>query len=176
MSDIEVTTSYTLGRTISDTVTIDITEQIHEAVVDGVINCGGYDVEIVGGDMEYVDVNASGTVGVSIDGQSAVEEHVESEYDLDPYDYRISDVVAEQAWRDSTGLDLAYEIEVEQDIEHEASLTMSDIAIDMRRILQGIGADGATTTLHEEARKSLYDLIRAFLGQQFLDAYEDGEI
>ena len=170
MSDIEVTTRYTLARTIEDTVEVDITDQIHEAVLDGVINCGGYDVEILDGDAEYVEVAASGTVSVSIDGQYEVERHVEAEHDLDSFDYRIVDIVAEGAWRNNTSVDLAYEIEVEQEVEHDAALTMSDIAIDMRRILQGIGADG------EEARQSLYSLLRAFLGQEFLDAYEEGQI
>ena len=173
MSDITIHTVFNLARQIDGEFMTDIAEEIHEAAVDGVTSCGNYDVDIQGGSDEYITVRLSGKVDVFFDSTDAIHTNLYDEHDVDGYDAVIEDVsYSGSVWGETTTVEVNYTASVEQEIEHENTASVSDLLVDMRRVLSGFGAG----SVGAEARESFRSIILTFMGADFLEAWENGDV
>lgn len=168
MSEMKINVEYTLAREIEgEIISIDISEQIHEAAVDGVVNCGGYDVDIQGGSDDYIDVNLSGTVSVYLDTDSLIESDLEDVHEVDPYDVTVDSIDIGPSWRSSDSVDITYTARVEQEVEHERTVPVHDIVLDVRTI------HNASTQLGRDALRAL---LVTLLGKEFVEAFENDQL
>lgn len=182
--NIQINTTYNLDRTIEGSIdALDISEQIHEAALEGVRDCGGYDVDIEGGYDDSVDVHLSGTVSVTIDTDYLISTDLEDTHDIDPFDATVEDIDITGGWRNNTTVDITYTARVEREVEHEAEVRPADLAISLRRILKCINYarnnyshDSFLFGAANEANVELEDLVRTFVGQEWLDAFMDEEV
>lgn len=168
MSEMKINVEYTLAREIEgEIVGVDISEQIHEAAVDGVVNCGGYDVDIQTGSDDYVDVNLSGSVSVYVDTDSLIESDLEDVQEVDPFDADVDTIEISPSWRSSDSVDITYTARIEQEVEHELTVPIHDIVLDVKTIRN------ASTEL---GRDALRTLLVTLLGREFVEAFENDEL
>lgn len=162
-----INVTYTVTRSIEDTIYHDIGDEVHEAAVDGVVECGGYDVEVQSGSDNYISVSLSGDVEVFVESEYHIEQwFADNEPDVDFMDIVIEDIQLTGDW--GTRVSIDFFAKVEKEVEHNTTVPLKDITIDVRTALR----ESTSPT----ARTAIRDLVTTLVGAEFMDAVDEGTV
>ena len=149
-------------RTVELEGEFDISDRIHDAVVAGVTDCGGYDTSLGYADETHIEIEASGTVDVNI------EDLLEEAYENALYDAGIDagdvsdivDIMVDSRW-DST-IEVSWELEVDSTYEHDATSDYDEFVASVQHVR-------ATLYTSPDALAAFDRIVRLAVGQQLLD-------
>lgn len=165
MGQIHFNTVYEGGGTYEGSVTTDISDAIHDAVLRGVTECGQYDIDVAGygqwNDPE-VEVEVSGTVYVHVDAETLIENDVEDQ----GYDAFEMEITEYEVCPDRYGeVEINYTVKINREVEHEQTTDFDEFVDDCKAILANIPFGG-------DVHAKVLRVLRLALGSEFLEQLE----